>query len=122
MGVRLPLKVVTTRSTVAELPSGDSPDLSEYAKTSWVEANYTTQNDFYTNVGYLGNYINQTADKLNNEIDNQIGNVKSELTSVAMNAELAIDMASSLNRNAFTLSGTYEDGTKFSFKAAGIPV
>lgn len=41
MGVRLPLKVVTTRSTVAELPSGESPDLSEYAKTSWVEENYT---------------------------------------------------------------------------------
>lgn len=66
MGVRLPLKVVTTRSTVAELPSGDSPDLSEYAKTSWVEENYTTQNDFYAREARLTAEIEQTAIALGN--------------------------------------------------------
>ena len=79
MGVRLPLKVVTTRSTVAELPSGDSPDLSEYAKTSWVEENYTTQNDFYASEAKLTADIDQVAVILGSQIDS----VEEELTSVS---------------------------------------
>lgn len=91
MGVRLPLKVVTTGSTVAELPGGEAPDLSEYAKKTDLDA-----------------------------VDDKATQASSQALSAFTYADDNRNLIDAMSSNAFTLSGTYEDGTEFSFKAAGL--
>lgn len=64
MGVRLPLKVVTTCSTVAELPAGDV-DLSEYLTKSEAEYTYAKSEDVNARFTSLETLAMTADDKAN---------------------------------------------------------
>ena len=119
MGVRLPLKVVTTCSTVAELPAGDV-DLSKYLTKSEAEYTYAKSEDVDARFTNVETSVMAAGDKADAAL--------SDVKEAAEVANVAVELATQANinigkmnddSNVVVFSGTYEDGSEFSFKVPG---